>query len=245
MAIIETQKSRTIRAQDKNPPLPSAIANDPQLKEAESAFADALQTLRKECCLRGDDASIDELLDPQIEQEDSDLVFLRFAEGEEGTCEIWSISRVGKMMKKTRRIPRSQHFSSARRKPWMRLLFFKRSHIIGLIWMLLSHWLEISKNFALHLPRKRRRGRNQPKAPTKHRRENETKIHIDTMASSATVCLCLHWYICVLVGSREVSRGHGLEGEKCERRWSASNLENETQAGYEIGEREGLLIGVV
>jgi hypothetical protein len=56
--------------------LPAPIANDQQLKEAESAFADALQTLRKERCLRGEEASIDELLNLQIEQEDLDSEFL-------------------------------------------------------------------------------------------------------------------------------------------------------------------------
>ncbi|KAJ7876696.1 hypothetical protein B0H14DRAFT_3787464 [Mycena olivaceomarginata] len=68
--------------------LPTPIANDRRLKDAESAFSDALQTLRKERCLRGEEASIDELLDPQIEQEDLDSEFLRFAEGDEGTREI-------------------------------------------------------------------------------------------------------------------------------------------------------------
>ncbi|KAF8205728.1 hypothetical protein K438DRAFT_1447001, partial [Mycena galopus ATCC 62051] len=63
--------------------LPTPIANDRQLKEAESAFADALQTLRRERCLCGEDASIEELLNPQIEQEDLDSVFLQFAEGDE------------------------------------------------------------------------------------------------------------------------------------------------------------------
>ncbi|KAJ7807394.1 hypothetical protein B0H14DRAFT_2609697 [Mycena olivaceomarginata] len=68
--------------------LPTPIANDRRLKDAESTFSDALQTLRKERCLRGEEASIDELLDPQIEQEDLDSEFLRFAEGDEGTREI-------------------------------------------------------------------------------------------------------------------------------------------------------------
>ncbi|KAJ7876366.1 hypothetical protein B0H14DRAFT_3543816 [Mycena olivaceomarginata] len=107
MAITETQKSRTIRARDKNPPAPSKPRAKPgpkpkdrprtaarferderQLKEAESTFADVLQTLRRDRCLRGEEATIDELLDPQIEQEDFDSEFLRFAEGEEGTREI-------------------------------------------------------------------------------------------------------------------------------------------------------------
>ncbi|KAJ6596582.1 hypothetical protein B0H10DRAFT_1888667, partial [Mycena sp. CBHHK59/15] len=70
------------------PTLPNPIANDRRLKEAESAFADVLQTLRRDRCLRGEEATIDELLDPQIEQEDFDSEFLRFAEGEEGTREI-------------------------------------------------------------------------------------------------------------------------------------------------------------
>ncbi|KAJ7877070.1 hypothetical protein B0H14DRAFT_3785190 [Mycena olivaceomarginata] len=60
------------------PTLPNPIANDRRLKEAESAFADVLQTLRRDRCLRGEEATIDELLDPQIEQEDFDSEFLRF-----------------------------------------------------------------------------------------------------------------------------------------------------------------------
>ncbi|KAJ7861549.1 hypothetical protein B0H14DRAFT_3616970 [Mycena olivaceomarginata] len=63
------------------PTLPNPIANDRRLKEVESAFADRPLPPR-----RG--ATIDELLDPQIVQEDFDSEFLRFAEGEEGTREI-------------------------------------------------------------------------------------------------------------------------------------------------------------
>ncbi|KAJ7834821.1 hypothetical protein B0H14DRAFT_3142273 [Mycena olivaceomarginata] len=70
------------------PTLPNPIANDRRLKEVESAFADVLQTLHRDRCLCGEEATIDELLDPQIEQEDFDSDFLRFAEGEEGTREI-------------------------------------------------------------------------------------------------------------------------------------------------------------
>ncbi|KAJ7435991.1 hypothetical protein B0H11DRAFT_1937097 [Mycena galericulata] len=68
--------------------LPAPIANDRRLKEAEGAFADAVQKLRNERCLRGEEASIDELLNPQIEQEDLDSEFLRFVEDDEGTREI-------------------------------------------------------------------------------------------------------------------------------------------------------------
>ncbi|KAJ7480339.1 hypothetical protein B0H11DRAFT_2233467 [Mycena galericulata] len=56
--------------------LPAPIANDQQLKEADGAFADAIQMLRSERCLHGEEASIDELLNLQIGQEDLDSEFL-------------------------------------------------------------------------------------------------------------------------------------------------------------------------
>ncbi|KAF8195291.1 hypothetical protein K438DRAFT_1760947 [Mycena galopus ATCC 62051] len=200
MAITETQKSRTICARDKSPPLPTAkarakpgpklrngphtaahfekdqwcqdltyhdkdstaasslpapIANDRQLKEAESAFANAIQTLCKQRCLRGEDASMNELLNPQIEQEDLDSVFLRFAEGDDGTCEILAVTT----KRKTRKILRSRNSSLARRRPWTRSLSFRRLRIIGQIWIWLCHLSDISTNSALHSPRKLRRGR--------------------------------------------------------------------------------------
>ncbi|KAJ7850790.1 hypothetical protein B0H14DRAFT_3663793 [Mycena olivaceomarginata] len=138
MAITETQKSRTIRARDKNPPAPSKPRakpgpkpkdrprtaarferderrqdltyhdwtevfdymedhEDDSQKKVVVYFATRPDTKGGKLfftqsaldrCLRGEEATIDELLDPQIEQEDFDSEFLRFAEGEEGTLEI-------------------------------------------------------------------------------------------------------------------------------------------------------------
>ncbi|KAJ6471411.1 hypothetical protein C8R45DRAFT_1104380 [Mycena sanguinolenta] len=68
--------------------LPPVIASDRRLREAEKVFSDVLSTLRKERYIRGDEVSLDELLDPQMEREDLDSEFLRFADGDEGTQEI-------------------------------------------------------------------------------------------------------------------------------------------------------------
>ncbi|KAF8155242.1 hypothetical protein K438DRAFT_1777783 [Mycena galopus ATCC 62051] len=80
----ETQKSCNICAQDKNPLPPTK----PRAKPGPSTFADVLQMLRRDHYLHGEEASIDELLDPSIEQEDLDSEFLHFADGDEGTREI-------------------------------------------------------------------------------------------------------------------------------------------------------------
>jgi hypothetical protein len=68
--------------------LPPVIASDRRLKEAEKAFSDVLSTLRKERCIRGEEAPLDELLNPLIEQEDLNSEFLRFADGDNGMQEI-------------------------------------------------------------------------------------------------------------------------------------------------------------
>ncbi|KAJ7659641.1 hypothetical protein DFH06DRAFT_1130412 [Mycena polygramma] len=51
-------------------------------------FSEALQMLRKERCLRGEEPTMDELLNPEIEQEDLDSELLRFLDGDTGTKEI-------------------------------------------------------------------------------------------------------------------------------------------------------------
>ncbi|KAF8127321.1 hypothetical protein K438DRAFT_1790031 [Mycena galopus ATCC 62051] len=60
----------------------------------------------------------------------------------------------------------------------------------------------------------------------------------------------MYWSACAPVGLKEVSGGHVLEDGECERRWSASDLENERQMGDEVGERAEemtniLLVGLV
>ncbi|KAJ7815315.1 hypothetical protein B0H14DRAFT_2603514 [Mycena olivaceomarginata] len=139
--------------------LPTPIANDRRLKDAESAFSDALQTLRKERCLRGEEASIDELLNPQIEQEDLDSEFLRFAEGDEGTREILEYLKRRDNEEEDEEDSQEPEFKFSKRRPWMRSLSFKRLCIIGQIWMWLCHLLDILTNFALHSPRKWRKRR--------------------------------------------------------------------------------------
>ncbi|KAJ7891730.1 hypothetical protein B0H14DRAFT_3428505 [Mycena olivaceomarginata] len=58
--------------------LPPVHSSDRRLKEAEKAFSDVLSTLRKERYIRGEEAPLDELFNPLIEQEDLDSEFLRF-----------------------------------------------------------------------------------------------------------------------------------------------------------------------
>ncbi|KAF8146693.1 hypothetical protein K438DRAFT_2092882 [Mycena galopus ATCC 62051] len=70
-----------------NTSLPSPIAHNRHLKEAEKAFSDIVQKLRDERCIRGEEASIDELLNPLIEQ-DFDSEFLHFADGDAGEHQI-------------------------------------------------------------------------------------------------------------------------------------------------------------
>ncbi|KAK7025912.1 hypothetical protein R3P38DRAFT_2529773, partial [Favolaschia claudopus] len=72
--------------------LPPVIAKDHHLKEAEKAFSDTLEKLRNERCIR-ETVSLDELLDPLIEREDSDSEFLRFSDGDAGICEIVALVR--------------------------------------------------------------------------------------------------------------------------------------------------------
>jgi hypothetical protein len=78
----------SLRTDATGAPLPSPIASDRWLKEAENAFSDVLLRLRKERCIRGDEASLDDLLNPLIEQEDLDSEFLRFADGDVGVDQI-------------------------------------------------------------------------------------------------------------------------------------------------------------
>ncbi|KAJ7789686.1 hypothetical protein B0H14DRAFT_2626986 [Mycena olivaceomarginata] len=63
----------------------SPIASDRHLREAESALTEVLQQMREHHCLRGDVISLDELLDPVIEQEDQDSEFLHFGDQADGT----------------------------------------------------------------------------------------------------------------------------------------------------------------
>ncbi|KAJ7900706.1 hypothetical protein B0H14DRAFT_2556159 [Mycena olivaceomarginata] len=65
--------------------LPSPIASDRHLKEVESALTEVLQRMREQNCLRGEAVSLDELLDPEIEQEDQDSEFLHFGDQADGT----------------------------------------------------------------------------------------------------------------------------------------------------------------
>ncbi|KAF8146815.1 hypothetical protein K438DRAFT_2091829 [Mycena galopus ATCC 62051] len=75
--------------------LPSRIARDPHLREAEQNFAETLKKMRKERCLRGDEPTLDDLLDPVLEREDLDSQFLRFSDGKEGVTEILEHMKAG------------------------------------------------------------------------------------------------------------------------------------------------------
>ncbi|KAJ7730499.1 hypothetical protein B0H14DRAFT_2640224 [Mycena olivaceomarginata] len=86
--VMDTEEDSAVAEPAVRALMPDFTKDSTAASNAESTFSDALQTLRKERCLRGEEASIDDLLDPEIEQEDLDSEFLRFAEGDEGTREI-------------------------------------------------------------------------------------------------------------------------------------------------------------
>ncbi|KAJ7870614.1 hypothetical protein B0H14DRAFT_3439967 [Mycena olivaceomarginata] len=98
MAITETQKSRTIRARDKNPPAPSKPRAKPGPKPKNGPRTAARferDERRRDLTYHNWTEVFDYMEDNKddsrkkvIEQEDFDSEFLRFADGEEGTREI-------------------------------------------------------------------------------------------------------------------------------------------------------------
>ncbi|KAJ7717797.1 hypothetical protein B0H16DRAFT_1798812 [Mycena metata] len=75
--------------------LPAQFAHDRHLKEAEMGLTEVLKEMRNVHCIRGEESSLDELLDPLLEQEDLDSQYLRFADAKEGEREILKIVQSG------------------------------------------------------------------------------------------------------------------------------------------------------